>query len=154
MAQGEQLALAAEQDLLVGDEAGQAHAVDGHAAVGARPRDVCPAPGGAVEGGPRRLGHEPRRAQRRARRRVELVLLVHLDDLGALVVPRRFAAKRMSSTAPRAKLGTTSRPASGGRGLGGEVGDLVVGEAGGADDGRHAGREERGGRCRRPRPGR
>ena len=78
---------AAEDDLLVRDEAGQADRVDRHLAADRRP-------------------HQRRGARRGAARRVELAVVMQLDDLGLRrSAAAASAAKRIISTAPMAKFG-------------------------------------------------
>ena len=90
VADRQRLAEVAEDHLLVGDEPGQADRVDRRRRASAR------------------RGHQRRRARRRAARRVELAVVVQLDDLGGRHVRAASAAKRIISTAPIAKLGATN----------------------------------------------
>ena len=57
----------------------------------------------------RRVGHAPGRHHRGAGRRVDLLVVVQLDDLGGLEEGAASSAKRIISTAPIAKLGATTQ---------------------------------------------
>nr|BFE68582.1 hypothetical protein GCM10020092_018830 [Actinoplanes digitatis] len=94
MPDGERLALSAEEDLLVGDQARRPHGVDPHAV------DLRAARTGDLVLGRVRhrtaaglgpgTGDQPRRVRRRAARRVQLARVVLLDDLDGLEVAGRL----------------------------------------------------------------
>ena len=90
VADGQGLAGRAEQHLLVGDQAAQPHRVDGMPRGPAPPR--APSTTSLVVGSARpvagRRGHALGGAHRGARRRVDLAVVVQLDDLGRLEVRR------------------------------------------------------------------
>ena len=95
----------------MGDHAAQAHRVDLDAGRPAPPR----APGeprrwsGPSAHSSRRRGHALGGEHRRARRRVDLLVVVQLDDLGRLEAGAASSAKRIISTAPMAKLGAITQ---------------------------------------------
>ena len=160
VADGEGLALAAEQHLLVGEQAAQPYGVHRDAV------DVGAA--GAVQGRAwwrRAAGRSPASRAGRgdqlggagggAGGGVGLVRVVQLDDLDGLeVAARPAAANFMVRTAPMEKFGAMSTPVSGeaaSQPL--QLREALVGPAGGADDARgcRGGRRSRG--CPSPRPG-
>ena len=91
VADGEALAGGAEQHLLVGEQAVQAHRVDRDAARALAAAGTLDdvARGGVVGPLARRRGHALGRAHRGAGRRVDLAVVVELDDLGRLEPRRR-----------------------------------------------------------------
>ena len=118
VADGQGLPRTAEEDLLVGDQPTQPHAVDVDAVDLGSPGAVEPA-GGGVGDGPRSglatgRGDQLGGATRGARRGVGLVGVVQLDDLDGLEeAARPRAAKRIIRMAPMEKFGAMSTPRRG-----------------------------------------
>src|SRR5205807_2861296 len=105
---GQGLPRAAEDDLLVGHQPRQPHAVDGHPRDGraAGPRGFHRLLHGRRRRGPPGGGDEARGPGRRARRRVALAVVVQLDDLHMGKIPRRPPGELHHQHGAQRKIGS------------------------------------------------
>src|SRR5918996_1579627 len=115
VADGQRLAGGAQQHLLVRDQAPQAHRVHGDPASRHRPPGAGQhlLAGGVLAPLGRRVGHAPGGQHGGARRRVDLLVVVQLDDLGGLEPRSRELGEAHHEHGPDGEVGRDQAVAAG-----------------------------------------